>query len=49
MEDNVTINELARISGKSKSTIYHQAKKLGRIPTLEEVLFIKKGRPQKYK
>ena len=49
MEENVTIVELARVSGKAKSTIYHQAKKLGRTPTLEEVLFTKKGRPKKYK
>lgn len=42
--------EIAKASGKSVTTIYNYAKKLGRLPTVEEA---KKGfpmgRPPKYK
>lgn len=44
----MTIKELAEKSGKKKSTIYTFAKRIGRTPTLEEVLNVKRGRPKKY-
>lgn len=44
----MTINELVKLSGKSKTAIYRLAKKLNRTPTLEEVKSIKMGRPKKY-
>ena len=40
----MTIDELAEITGRSRVTIY----KVGRIPTIEEVLNRKNGRPKKY-
>lgn len=43
------IEELALKSGKSRPTIYYHAKKLGRLPTLEELQNAKRtGRPRKY-
>lgn len=42
------VDELAKKSGKSRGTIYSMCKKLGRLPTLEEVKAVKVGRPAKY-
>lgn len=42
------VEELARLSGKKPATIYLMCKKLGRLPTLKEVLAVKRGRPIKY-
>jgi predicted transcriptional regulator len=44
----VTIDELAEKTGKSKVVIYKVAKRLGRIPTIEEVMNRQTGRPRKY-
>lgn len=44
----VTAKELAQVCGRSKVTIYKLAKRLGRLPTIDEVLNRKCGRPQKY-
>ena len=48
-EKKMTIAELAAASGKSKTAVYNLAKKLGRLPTLEEVQSVKRGAPVKYK
>lgn len=42
------VAELMRRTGKSEVTIYKVAKKLGRIPTAEEVVNRVSGRPRKY-
>ena len=42
------IKELANASGKSEMSIYNLAKKLNRLPTLDEVMSVKRGRPKKY-
>lgn len=42
------VAELMRKTGRSEITIYKTARKLGRIPTAEEVLNRKSGRPKKY-
>ncbi len=44
-----SVQSLVEKSGKSKTVIYDLAKKLGRLPTLEEIGMRKKGRPSKYK
>ena len=44
--DEITM--LAIKTGKSKGTIYRLAKKFNRLPTIEEVLLQKCGRPKKY-
>lgn len=44
----MTIKELVKMSGKSRMAIYNLCKKLGRIPTFEEVMSVKRGRPPKY-
>jgi hypothetical protein len=44
----MTIDELVENTGKSKVTIYKVARRLGRIPTIEEVMNRKAGRPRKY-
>jgi DNA-binding MarR family transcriptional regulator len=43
-----TVKELAELSGKTTSAIYAIIKRIGRMPTLEEVKAIKNGRPNKY-
>ena len=47
-EGIMTIQELSKETGRSRVTIYKVAKKLGRLPTKEEVLNRKNGRPRKY-
>lgn len=43
------IEELMRLSGKCKATVYRLAKKFGRLPTVEELKSQKPtGRPRKY-
>lgn len=44
----MTIDELAEKTGKSKVVIYKVAKRLGRIPTIEEIMNRQVGRPRKY-
>lgn len=39
------VEQIASETGRSKVTIYKLAKRLGRIPTKEEVLNRKNGRP----
>lgn len=43
------VQELMKLTGRSKTTIYKLASKLGRLPTVEEVLNRPNGRPRKYK
>lgn len=43
------VDALVKKTGKSRSTIYKLAKRFGRLPTVEEVLNRKNGRPIKYK
>lgn len=45
----MTIDELVKITGRSRPVIYMLAKRLGRLPTVSEVLNRKNGRPRKYK
>lgn len=42
------VERLARKTGKSRTTIYKLAKRYGRLPTLDEILNRKTGRPRKY-
>ena len=42
------IQELARETGRSQVIIYRLVKRLGRIPTIEEIVNRKAGRPRKY-
>lgn len=44
----MTAKELARITGRTTTVIYKLAKRLGRLPTVKEVLNRKNGRPKKY-
>lgn len=43
------IRELAKRTGRNRMTIYKQCWELGRMPTEEEVLSVKRGRKLKYK
>lgn len=45
----MTVKELAEASKRSQTVVYRLCKKLGRLPTLEEIISQKKGRPRKYK
>lgn len=47
-EKKYTVEDLARITNRSKSAIYRLAKRLGRLPTIEEIETRKTGRPNKY-
>ena len=40
--------ELAEKTGKSRAAIYYYARKLGRKPTVKEILSAKPGRPEKF-
>lgn len=42
------VEELAKKTNRSTAVIYRVAKRLGRLPTVEEVLNRKHGRPRKY-
>lgn len=44
----MSILEIAKATGKSKVVVYKLARKFGRVPTIEEVLNRKNGRPRKY-
>lgn len=44
----MTVDELVEATGRSRVTIYKVAHKLGRMPSVEEVLNRKNGRPRKY-
>lgn len=44
----MTVEELAEKTKRSKVVIYKVAKRLGRLPTEEEVLNRQPGRPRKY-
>lgn len=41
--------ELAKITGRTTTIIYRLTKKLGRLPTVEEIVARKNGRPRKWK
>ena len=43
-----SVQDLMKLTGRSKTTIYKLAGKLGRLPTVEEVMNRKNGRPKKY-
>lgn len=46
----MNVKEIAEKSGKSTATIYNYAKRLGRLPTVEEAKKgVPMGRPPKYK
>lgn len=45
----MTVEELAKKTNRCNSAIYRLARKLGRLPTEEEVLNRQVGRPRKYK
>lgn len=47
-EKDLSIKELARLSGKSLVTVYRHCRMLGRKVTLEELKNVKTGRPPKY-
>lgn len=47
-EKKYTVEELAALTNRSKAVIYRLAKRLGRLPTLEEITSRKTGRPTKY-
>lgn len=42
------VQELMEQTGRSKAIIYRLAKRLGRLPTVEEVINRPNGRPKKY-
>lgn len=42
------IKALVEASGKTEGSIYYHAKKLGRLPTADELLQTKRGRKKKY-
>lgn len=44
----MTVAELAEKCNRSRQAIYLLAKRLGRLPTEEEVIKRKAGRPKKY-
>lgn len=43
-----TATELAEISGKSVQSVYSLARKLGRLPTPDELKAVRRGAPRKY-
>ena len=45
---SMTVDELVEATGRSRVTIYKVARKLGRMPSVEEILNRKNGRPRKY-
>lgn len=45
---NLSVKELAERTGKSTQVIYRLIKKLGRVPTIPEILNRPNGRPRKY-
>lgn len=47
-EKKLTVKELSERTGKCPAAIYKLCKKLGRMPTVEEVKNQKAGRPRKY-
>ncbi len=47
-EKKLTVKELSERTGKCQAAIYNLCKKLGRMPTIDEVLSQKRGRPPKY-
>ena len=46
--ESIAPKELARLANCSLATVYNIAKKLGRLPTLEELAPKKPGRKKKY-
>ena len=44
----MSVEEIAKATGRSKVAIYKLARRLGRLPSIEEVLNRKTGRPRKY-
>ncbi len=47
-QENLSVKELAQRTGKSTQVIYRLIKKLGRVPTISEILNRPNGRPRKY-
>lgn len=47
--EEITAQGLARIAGVSLSSVYKLAKKMNRLPTVEEIQSVPMGRPRKYK
>lgn len=45
----MTAQELAKATGKCVGTVYYHARKLDRLPTVEELNAVKRGRKRKYK
>ena len=41
------VSELAKMTNRSEGQVYYLARKLGRLPTVDEVLNVKNGRPKK--
>lgn len=46
--ENLSVKELAEKTGRSTQVIYRLIKKLGRVPTIEEIINRPNGRPRKY-
>lgn len=44
-----SVKQLAEKTGKSQQVVYVLARRLGRLPTLEEIKNRKHGRPNKFK
>ena len=47
-KSNPSVKELSELTGKSKQVIYGLIKRLGRVPSVEEILNRQNGRPRKY-
>lgn len=47
-KSNPSVKELSELTGKSKQVIYRLIKRLGRVPSVEEILNRQNGRPRKY-
>lgn len=47
-KENLSVKELAEKTGRSTQVIYRLIKKLGRVPTIEEINNRPNGRPRKY-
>ena len=47
-KSNPSVKELSEMTGKSKQVIYRLIKRLGRVPSVEEILNRQNGRPRKY-
>ena len=48
VKENLSVKELAEKTGRSTQVIYRLIKRLGRVPTVEEIKNRPTGRPRKY-